>query len=383
VTLIDGFNIIAHNGRSGVAVDSGRRVAIRSNIIFANGGLGIDLGPAGVTPNDPGDADAGANDLQNFPFITSVVTAGERTTISGTLSSTPDSSFFVQLFSNTAADPSGYGEGAALLPGIPVTTDASGNGAFSLALNPLPEGTAITATATATPAFPDYPWTSEFSPAAFVVIPRATSADFDFRHAAHALRFTFSGNVGATLGLADVEVYNLNTGPVTVAGVSYDNAANTATFTFNPAALPNGNYVAILRSAGVTDAAGNALAADFTVQFFVLTGDINRDRAVNGSDFAILAGNFGKSGTTYAQGDLNGDGTVNGSDFALLAGNFGRTVPAPPAATTAAKSPLAAPAAAAATPAPQSRVVRRPTRLTTRPTSRLKASAARGTGLTQ
>jgi hypothetical protein len=32
---------------------------------------------------------------------------------------------------------------------------------------------------------------------------------------------------------------------------------------------------------------------------------------------------------TFAQGDLNGDGNVNGSDFALLAGNFGNAVPAP------------------------------------------------------
>jgi hypothetical protein len=34
---------------------------------------------------------------------------------------------------------------------------------------------------------------------------------------------------------------------------------------------------------------------------------------------------------TFAQGDLNGDGAVNGSDFAILAGNFGRAVPAPEA----------------------------------------------------
>jgi uncharacterized delta-60 repeat protein len=57
-----------------------------------------------------------------------------------------------------------------------------------------------------------------------------------------------------------------------------------------------------------------------------LPGDINGDNAVNGSDFAILAGNFGKSGMSAAQGDLNGDGAVNGSDFAILAGNFGKTV---------------------------------------------------------
>jgi hypothetical protein len=50
---------------------------------------------------------------------------------------------------------------------------------------------------------------------------------------------------------------------------------------------------------------------------------------VNGSDFAILAANFGTMPRTFAQGDLNGDQSVNGSDFAILAANFGRSVPQP------------------------------------------------------
>ena len=59
---------------------------------------------------------------------------------------------------------------------------------------------------------------------------------------------------------------------------------------------------------------------------------------MDGSDFAILAGNFGKTGMTYAQGDLNGDGRVDGSDFAILAGNFGRSV-GPAAAATRSSRP--------------------------------------------
>jgi hypothetical protein len=57
----------------------------------------------------------------------------------------------------------------------------------------------------------------------------------------------------------------------------------------------------------------------------VLPGDINADGSVNGSDFSILAGNFGKAGMTYDKGDLNGDGRVDGADFAILAANFGKT----------------------------------------------------------
>jgi fibronectin-binding autotransporter adhesin len=59
---------------------------------------------------------------------------------------------------------------------------------------------------------------------------------------------------------------------------------------------------------------------------YTLYGDINLDGVVNGTDFGILAANFGKSVTAgWEQGDLNYDGVVNGSDFGLLAGNFGKS----------------------------------------------------------
>jgi hypothetical protein len=62
-----------------------------------------------------------------------------------------------------------------------------------------------------------------------------------------------------------------------------------------------------------------------------LAGDANRDGSVNGTDFALLAGNFGvASGADWGRGDFNGDGAVNGSDFALLAGNFGKMGGDPP-----------------------------------------------------
>jgi hypothetical protein len=98
------------------------------------------------------------------------------------------------------------------------------------------------------------------------------------------------------------------------------------------------------------------MAGDAVLDFFSLAGDINRDRAVSGTDFAILAGNFGKSGMTYAEGDLNGDGFVNGSDFAILAGNFGRTVAAPSALPDQARRP----AGRLLTPAKRRRVGRPP-----------------------
>jgi hypothetical protein len=59
-------NTIAFNGGAGVQV-LGTTSPVSSNSVFANSGLGIDLGADGVTPNDPCDGDSGANSLQNTP----------------------------------------------------------------------------------------------------------------------------------------------------------------------------------------------------------------------------------------------------------------------------------------------------------------------------
>jgi hypothetical protein len=57
---------------------------------------------------------------------------------------------------------------------------------------------------------------------------------------------------------------------------------------------------------------------------YTLLGDANLDGNVNGTDFAILAGNFGREALGWDQADFNYDGVTNGSDFALLAANFGQ-----------------------------------------------------------
>ena len=62
-------NKIAFNGAAGILVFSGSRNAIRGNSIFSNGGLGIDLGPNGVTLNDSTDTDTGANHAAEFPGV--------------------------------------------------------------------------------------------------------------------------------------------------------------------------------------------------------------------------------------------------------------------------------------------------------------------------
>jgi len=128
-----GWNIIAFSGGAGLRITGGMvRNAISGNYFVGNGGLGIDLGDDGVTPNDPGDADTGPNNLQNFPVLTSATTTGGSISVTGTLDSTPSTSFTIPVFLSYTCDPSGYGEASRVpLGSIPVTTDGAGIGSFS------------------------------------------------------------------------------------------------------------------------------------------------------------------------------------------------------------------------------------------------------------
>jgi len=57
---------------------------------------------------------------------------------------------------------------------------------------------------------------------------------------------------------------------------------------------------------------------------YTLLGDANLDGVVNGSDFSILAANFGQGVTNWDQGNFLFTPAVNGSDFSALATNFGQ-----------------------------------------------------------
>ena len=93
--------------------------------------------------------------------------------------------------------------------------------------------------------------------------------------------------------------------------------------------LPDGNYRVTIPAVTAPDLQGTPPAEDVAFDFFVLTGDFNRDRRVDLADFTTLAGNFGRDGATFAQGDANYDGRVDLADFTLLAGRFGASLPPP------------------------------------------------------
>jgi hypothetical protein len=148
-------NVIAFNSLVGVAVFHGPSTgnSIRGNSIHDNGGLGIDLSgtfpnPDGVTPNDSA-GHVGPNNYQNFPVLTGVTLSGGLTQVSGTLDSTPNTTFTIDFYANTLPDPSGYGEGQTWLGFTTVTTDPSGHASFTATVAAAPAGQQfLSATAT-------------------------------------------------------------------------------------------------------------------------------------------------------------------------------------------------------------------------------------------
>ena len=145
--LVQG-NVITQNGR-GVSLRAGNGNAILANSIFGNAGLGIDIAPFGVTPNDACDRDTGPNNSQNFPVLTSAASSPTGTVVMGTLNSTANTTFTVQFFSNGACDVSGYGEGKIYLGQMTVATDGTCNGGFTATFaQRLRPGQFVTSTAT-------------------------------------------------------------------------------------------------------------------------------------------------------------------------------------------------------------------------------------------
>jgi predicted glycoside hydrolase/deacetylase ChbG (UPF0249 family) len=159
-------NTIAGNGGNGITVVSSYYSNfIYRNSIYSNGGLGIDLGNDGVTVNDYGDADGGANYFNNYPVISSAVTDGSTTVVKGSLDfyahSTADT-VYIELYASPTLDATGYGEGKTYLGYVTGTTDpTTGDFSFSVSLPAVAAGQYITAVVSSE----SYQLgTSEFSP---------------------------------------------------------------------------------------------------------------------------------------------------------------------------------------------------------------------------
>ena len=170
------------------------------------------------------------------------------------------------------------------------------------------------------------------------VAPKATDASFDYVGRRRAV-VTFGENVTG-LTINSLTLTPLAGAPPAgtlppISAFGYDSATRTATWTF-AAPLPDGNYRLGLATSAATDLAGNPLALALASDFYLLGGDINRDRNTDFKDLVILAQNYNTTGKTYATGDITGDGKVDFNDLVVLAQHYNTSLPAPGEAVPAA-----------------------------------------------
>lgn len=114
-------NVIADNAANGVYVASGTGSAIHQNSIYGNAGMGIDLAPS-------------ANANQAAPVISSVRSFFFGVQVSGSLRSTPNSTFTIELFGN----PTLASSGKVYLGTVTVKTNAAGVANFTITVPRIP-----------------------------------------------------------------------------------------------------------------------------------------------------------------------------------------------------------------------------------------------------
>lgn len=123
------FNTIRLNDGNGIRI-TGESVGnqMSQNLVSDNTGLNIDLDGDEITLNDFQDLDIGANGLQNYPDLTVAYYDGG---IEGTVHSTPSADFLVELYWSTDIGCTKR-EARTFIASGPVTTDANGNGSFTI-----------------------------------------------------------------------------------------------------------------------------------------------------------------------------------------------------------------------------------------------------------
>ena len=144
-------NLIAHNSTVGVLVKGATSTGntVRGNVIRDHPGLAIDLGGDGVSANDAGDPDPGANRLQNAPEPQTARTDGSAVTITGVLQSGATRDYLVDFYATATAAASGQSEAGRYLGSATVTTDGLGRAFYDVTFaQAVSSGELITATAT-------------------------------------------------------------------------------------------------------------------------------------------------------------------------------------------------------------------------------------------
>ena len=131
-------------------IQSGSCVLVQNNNIRNNTGIGIDLEGDGVTANDAGDTDSGANGLQNFPVLYRRYEFASAPTTQGhgqREQLLPAGNYTLEFYASAACGASGHGEGERQVGSFFRASRAAARTAFTLSRSGA-AGQFITATAT-------------------------------------------------------------------------------------------------------------------------------------------------------------------------------------------------------------------------------------------
>ncbi len=312
-------DVITANGGAGVHVFSGVGNSILSDSISSNDATGIVLVGS-------------ANDRQAAPAVTSATPLTTETLVSGTLASSPSTTFLIQLFSSTAADASGSFEGQTLIGSSTITTDSGGQASFGLALSSsIPIGVAITATATNlntgdTSAFSGSALNApliEFSTTQYYVSQPASSATITVTRNTGVGSSTVVYSAGPGTAIAGVDFT-----PVTAA-LAFAPGQTTATFSVPIIATPGriGQFTVDLSLSRPTGAGlGSPSAAVLTITSLPGTLQFTTTAitvAESGGNVAItvvrVAGASGSVSVNYATAAVN---AVPGVDYLPVSGTL-------------------------------------------------------------
>ncbi len=324
-------NLIAYNSGRAIRMNddpaaTGNRVI--GNEMRDNGSLGFDIGEDGLTANDPGDADTGGNNRQNFPDVTLAHIDGGDLTVNLTQNSTngggAGSSTYPITVHAYVADAAGFGGqrylASAVIPAAsaqaPVILNFGDAAALGVSL-----GTDLVLTATDAAGN-----TSEFSPVAPVVDPLVvTNTDDSGTGSLRSAILFANANPGtdtisfAIPGGGPHVIQILNSLPVITEAVLIDGYTQSGATPNTAAGFAPGNAVLMVRVECAVGCPGTTNAFFFTGHSGstlrgVMTGSLTGAAVTfhSSSSGNTVAGNyFGTDGSAPLG---NGSIQVSGSD---------------------------------------------------------------------
>ncbi|MGF1666467.1 MAG: tandem-95 repeat protein, partial [Acidimicrobiia bacterium] len=310
-------NTIAFNQGDAVAVgNSSLDNSVLANSIVGNAGLGIDLSDNGVTANDAGDADAGANDLLNFPEMVSAVETAGSVDVTYTLD-VPAGNYRIEFFTNTAADPSGYGEGETFVHSATVSHPGTGSQSFTTSFAGS-SGDIVTATTTEDLGGGAYGSTSEFSQAVVVnasptAVDDAATTDEDTGAIIDVLVNDTDPDgdaltVTAVTDGANGTVVDNGDGTVTYTPDPDWNGVDSFTYTISDGRGGTDTATVTITVTPINDAPVAVDDADTVVEDESVTVDVLvNDFDVDGDTLTVVSVTQGVNGSVV----VNGDGTVS------------------------------------------------------------------------